>query len=235
MRCHRTPGLTRAHHATPGSRWGRYRGSTGPCRFLSTCLWCSANSLAGMSGLGVKIRQQTLARWGQLLPCSNRRDSADIHDPPCRNAGHQYMRRAGHAENQRPDRQPVRAGIQQRERDIGRVKVQASLLPPTVRSRTVAQIRQQRSVGVHLTVHLEIRFTLPDQRKRGAHFAGAGAVAGAGRRVRYQRHLRPMSANFLNRTALPSITGLLARAPISPRPSTAVPLDMTATRLPRAV
>ena len=44
-----------------------------------------------------------------------------------------------------------------------------------------------------------------------------------------------MPANFLNRTALPSITGLEASAPILPRPSTAVPLEMTATRLPRAV
>ncbi len=44
-----------------------------------------------------------------------------------------------------------------------------------------------------------------------------------------------MPANFLNRTALPSITGLPARAPMLPRPSTAVPLLMTATRLPRAV
>ena len=42
-------------------------------------------------------------------------------------------------------------------------------------------------------------------------------------------------ANFLNRTALPSMTGLEASGPIAPRPSTAVPLDTTATRLPRAV
>ena len=44
-----------------------------------------------------------------------------------------------------------------------------------------------------------------------------------------------MSANFLNRQALPSITGLPASGPMLPRPSTAVPLVMTATRLPRAV
>ena len=44
-----------------------------------------------------------------------------------------------------------------------------------------------------------------------------------------------MPANFLNRTALPSITGLEARGPILPSPSTAVPLVITATRLPRAV
>ena len=42
-------------------------------------------------------------------------------------------------------------------------------------------------------------------------------------------------ANFLNRTALPSITGLAASGPIEPNPSTAVPLVTTATRLPRAV
>ena len=44
-----------------------------------------------------------------------------------------------------------------------------------------------------------------------------------------------MPANFLNRTALPSITGLPASGPILPRPSTAVPFDTTATRLARAV
>ncbi len=44
-----------------------------------------------------------------------------------------------------------------------------------------------------------------------------------------------MPANFLNSTALPSITGFAASGPIAPRPSTAVPLVMTPTRLPRAV
>ena len=44
-----------------------------------------------------------------------------------------------------------------------------------------------------------------------------------------------MSANRLNRTALPSITGLAASGPRLPSPSTAVPLLTTATRLPRAV
>jgi len=43
-----------------------------------------------------------------------------------------------------------------------------------------------------------------------------------------------MPANFLNSTPLPSITGLAASGPMSPRPSTAVPLVTTATRLPRA-
>src|SRR6185436_10240090 len=44
-----------------------------------------------------------------------------------------------------------------------------------------------------------------------------------------------ISANFLNRQALPSITGLPASGPMLPRPSTAVPLVTTATKLPRAV
>ena len=44
-----------------------------------------------------------------------------------------------------------------------------------------------------------------------------------------------MPANFWNSTPLPSITGLPASGPMLPRPSTAVPLLMTATRLPRAV
>ncbi len=44
-----------------------------------------------------------------------------------------------------------------------------------------------------------------------------------------------MPANFWNSTPLPSITGLPASGPMSPRPSTAVPLVITATRLPRAV
>jgi hypothetical protein len=39
----------------------------------------------------------------------------------------------------------------------------------------------------------------------------------------------------LNSTALPSMTGFAAYGPMSPRPSTAVPLLITATRLRRAV
>ncbi len=44
-----------------------------------------------------------------------------------------------------------------------------------------------------------------------------------------------MPANFWNSTPLPSITGLAASGPMLPRPSTAVPLVITATRLLRAV
>ena len=42
-------------------------------------------------------------------------------------------------------------------------------------------------------------------------------------------------ANFLNSTALPSMTGFDASAPMLPSPSTAVPLDITPTMLPRTV
>ena len=44
-----------------------------------------------------------------------------------------------------------------------------------------------------------------------------------------------ISANALNSTALPSMTGLPAKAPMLPRPSTAVPSVITATKLPLAV
>ena len=44
-----------------------------------------------------------------------------------------------------------------------------------------------------------------------------------------------MPANFLNKTPLPSMTGFEANGPISPRPKTAVPLVITATKLPRLV
>ncbi len=60
-----------------------------------------------------------------------------------------------------------------------------------------------------------------------ASFTGSGSFSSMSK--------QSMLANFLNRTALPSITGLDASAPILPSPSTAVPLVTTATRLPRAV
>ena len=49
------------------------------------------------------------------------------------------------------------------------------------------------------------------------------------------RSIESISANLLNRTALPSITGLEARAPKFPIPSIAEPLLITATRLPLLV
>ena len=53
--------------------------------------------------------------------------------------------------------------------------------------------------------------------------------------VSTSRSMESTSAKRLNSTALPSITGLAASAPRLPRPRMAVPLVMTATRLPRIV
>ncbi|CAI8193990.1 MAG: Uncharacterised protein [Flavobacteriaceae bacterium] len=44
-----------------------------------------------------------------------------------------------------------------------------------------------------------------------------------------------MSANILKSNAFPSITGFEASGPMSPRPKTAVPLEITATRFPLLV
>ena len=44
-----------------------------------------------------------------------------------------------------------------------------------------------------------------------------------------------ISANILNNNPLPSITGFDASGPISPKPNTAVPFDITATKLLLAV
>jgi hypothetical protein len=57
----------------------------------------------------------------------------------------------------------------------------------------------------------------------------------SGPRCRPRCRSTSMSAKRLNSTALPSITGLAASAPRLPRPRIAVPLVMTATRLPLAV
>ncbi len=53
--------------------------------------------------------------------------------------------------------------------------------------------------------------------------------------VSTSRSIASMSAKRLNRTDLPSITGLAASAPRLPRPRTAVPFEITATRLPLTV
>jgi hypothetical protein len=45
------------------------------------------------------------------------------------------------------------------------------------------------------------------------------------------RSMESMSAKRLNSTALPSMTGLEARAPRLPRPRMAVPLEITATEI----
>ena len=49
------------------------------------------------------------------------------------------------------------------------------------------------------------------------------------------RSIESISANLLNKTALPSITGLEAKAPKFPIPKIADPLLITATRFPLLV
>ena len=65
--------------------------------------------------------------------------------------------------------------------------------------------------------------------------AGAMAVTvrtiSPGSRVSRQMGKASTPPNSLNSIALPSITGIAARGPMSPRPSTAVPSDTTATVL----
>ena len=46
------------------------------------------------------------------------------------------------------------------------------------------------------------------------------------------KEIASILANFLNKFAFPSITGMPARGPISPSPKTAVPSVITATILP---
>ena len=50
--------------------------------------------------------------------------------------------------------------------------------------------------------------------------------------VSISKSIPSTSANFLNKTDFPSITGLDAAAPILPSPNTAVPLEITATIFP---
>ena len=49
------------------------------------------------------------------------------------------------------------------------------------------------------------------------------------------KSIESISANLLNKTAFPSITGLEATAPKLPRPRIADPLLITATKLPLVV
>ena len=50
--------------------------------------------------------------------------------------------------------------------------------------------------------------------------------------VSISKSMPSTSANFLNNTDFPSITGFDAAAPILPSPNTAVPLEITATIFP---
>ena len=74
-----------------------------------------------------------------------------------------------------------------------------------------------------------------DAAEAGAEIACTQLMNSSGSSVSTSRSMESMSAKRLNSTALPSITGLEASAPRLPRPRMAVPLEMTATKLPLAV
>ena len=75
------------------------------------------------------------------------------------------------------------------------------------------------------------RFTPP---KPGA-MSSTARTTSAGSLVSRQMGKASTPAKALNSSALPSITGRPALGPMSPRPSTAVPLVTTATMLPLQV
>ena len=60
-------------------------------------------------------------------------------------------------------------------------------------------------------------------------------IISVGSLLSISKSIASMSANLLNKTALPSITGLEAIAPKFPNPKIADPLLMTATRFPLVV
>ena len=71
------------------------------------------------------------------------------------------------------------------------------------------------------------RLTPPNPRA----IAWTTSTISSGSRVSRQIGKASTPANSLNSIALPSITGMAALGPMSPRPSTAVPWDTTATEL----
>lgn len=64
--------------------------------------------------------------------------------------------------------------------------------------------------------------------KDGARFLTVAMIS-SGSVVSRQIGIASTLANFRNRTALPSITGIAAAGPMSPSPSTEVPSETTAT------
>ncbi len=60
-------------------------------------------------------------------------------------------------------------------------------------------------------------------------------ISSSGSLVETSMSMESTSAKRLKRIDLPSITGLEASAPRSPRPRMAVPLEITATRFPLEV
>ena len=90
---------------------------------------------------------------------------------------------------------------------------------------------QMRSTSKHSGALMSSRLTAPK--------VGSSAITISASRtgsVSFTSMSKPSrSANFLKSATLPSITGFDAAAPMLPRPSTAVPFEITATRLPLPV
>ncbi len=93
------------------------------------------------------------------------------------------------------------------------------------------RLRSARSTVKHSGALMSSRLIAP---KVGSS-AAMMSTSFCGSRSSSSMSKQSMPANFLNSTALPSITGLAASGPIAPRPSTAVPLVITAIRLAREV
>ena len=94
-----------------------------------------------------------------------------------------------------------------------------------MRSRSAVSITKQAGAA------MSSRLMPPKEGSRRATAFTKASVSS----VSSSRSIESTSAKRLNSTALPSITGLEASAPRLPSPRMAVPLEMTATRLPLAV
>ena len=73
---------------------------------------------------------------------------------------------------------------------LGKTSRLAVSVSGAVRHRPGADRRDQRGIGVHLAIHLQLRGAGADQRQRLAHLPGRGRVGGAEGGMRQQRHLR---------------------------------------------
>ena len=93
------------------------------------------------------------------------------------------------------------------------------------------RFRSSRSTVKHSGALMSSRLMAPNVGSSAAMIS----TSFSGSRSSISMSKQSMPANFLKSTALPSITGFAASGPIAPRPSTAVPLVMTAIRFEREV
>ena len=87
------------------------------------------------------------------------------------------------------------------------------------------------SISKHLGAEISSRFTPPNEPARSLTVFTMSLTSFE----RTQSGIASTSPKALNRAHLPSITGIPASGPISPRPRTAVPSVTTATRFERLV